>query len=71
VIDWARVLALHWEERTTAIVEATLEVEHRNGDRQLFVIPILRMTDRMTGEMKPIVSSAPGMAKKKRRKAAR
>jgi hypothetical protein len=48
----ARVVSLHWEEQETAIQEATLEVEHSNGDRQLFVIPIVRMTDRMTGEMK-------------------
>ena len=48
----AKVLSLHWEERPTATQEATLEVEHENGDRQLFVIQILRMTDRLTGEMK-------------------
>ena len=48
------VLRLHWEEKPTAIQEATLEVEHTNGDRQLFVIPILRMTDRLTGELKPV-----------------
>lgn len=50
----AIVISLHWEDRPTAIQEATLEVEHQNGDRQLFVIPILRMTDRLTGEMKPV-----------------
>ena len=48
----AKVISLHWEEKATAIQEATLEVEYPNGDRQLFVIPILRMTDRLTGEMK-------------------
>ena len=48
----AKVISLHWEEQRTAIQEATLEVEHENGDRQLFVIPILRMTDRLTGEMR-------------------
>lgn len=51
----AKVISLHWEERPTAIFEATLEVEHPNGDRQLFVIPIARMTDRLPGEMKPPV----------------
>lgn len=51
-VSYGRVVALHWEEKPTAINEATLEVEHVNGDRQLFVIPILRMTDRITGEMK-------------------
>jgi hypothetical protein len=45
----AKVIGLHWEDRDTATQEATLEVEHPNGDRQLFVIPILRMTDRITG----------------------
>ena len=39
----ARVVSLHWEERNTAIQEATLEVEHPNGDRQLFVVSIVRM----------------------------
>jgi hypothetical protein len=51
-VAWGRVLSLHWEERETAIPEATLEVEHPNGDRQFFVIPITRMTDRITGQMK-------------------
>lgn len=51
-IAWAKVISLHWEEQATAVQEATLEVEHENGDRQLFVIPIRRMTDRLTGEMK-------------------
>ena len=50
---WARVVSLHWEEKGVAIQEATLEVEHADGVRQLFVIPIMRMTDRLTGEMKP------------------
>ena len=49
----AKVIGLHWEEQDTAIQEATLEVEHPNGDRQLFVIQILRMTDRLSGELKP------------------
>jgi hypothetical protein len=48
----AKVIGLHWEEHATAVPEATLEVEHPNGDRQLFVIQILRMTDRLSGEMK-------------------
>lgn len=48
----AKVISLHWEEQATAIQEATLEVEHANGDRQLFVLHIVRMTDRLTGEMK-------------------
>jgi hypothetical protein len=52
MITQATVISLHWEEQKTAIQEATLEVEHPNGDRQLFVIPILRMTDRLTGELK-------------------
>ena len=46
-IVMARVISLHWEEQKTAIQEATLEVEHENGDRQFFVIRILRMTDRL------------------------
>ena len=49
-VTQAKVISLHWEERDTAIQEATLEVEHPNGDRQLFVIPVVRMTDRLTGE---------------------
>ena len=49
----ARVLSLHWEDTDVASQEATLEVEHPNGDRQLFVIPVLRMTDRLKGQMKP------------------
>ena len=53
MVTQARVIGLHWEDRDTAIQEATLEVEHPNGERQLFVIPILRMTDRLKGEMKP------------------
>ena len=53
MIAWAKVIGLHWEEQDTAIQEATLEVEHANGERQLFVIPILRMTDRLKGNMKP------------------
>jgi hypothetical protein len=52
-VKQARVVSLHWEEQTWSSQEATLEVEHENGDRQLFVIPILRMTDRLKGEMKP------------------
>jgi hypothetical protein len=52
-VKQARVVSLHWEDRDVANQEATLEVEHANGDRQLFVIPILRMTDRLNGEMKP------------------
>jgi hypothetical protein len=51
MVTQAKVISLHWEEKATAIQEATLEVEHPNGERQLFVIPILRMTDRLTGEM--------------------
>jgi hypothetical protein len=43
----ADVIRLHWEEKKTATQEATLEVRHANGDCQLFVIQILRMTDRM------------------------
>jgi hypothetical protein len=50
-VTQARVISLHWIERPTAIQEATLEVEHSNGDHQLFVIPIVRMTDRLSGEM--------------------
>jgi len=53
MVKQARVMSLHWEEQEHAIQEATLEVRHDNGDRQLFVIRILRMTDRITGEMKP------------------
>jgi hypothetical protein len=52
LIVQAKVVSLHWEEQPTAISAATLEVEHENGDRQLFVVPILLMTDRMSGEMK-------------------
>lgn len=48
----AKVISLHWDEKATSVSEATLEVEHENGDRQLFVIRVLRMTDRLTGELK-------------------
>jgi hypothetical protein len=51
-ITQAKVISLHWEEKVTAVSEATLEVEHANGDRQLFVIQVVRMTDRITGEIK-------------------
>jgi len=47
MITWAKVISLHWEEKKEAIQEATLEVEHEDGKRQLFVIPILRMTDKI------------------------
>jgi hypothetical protein len=53
MVTQSRVISLHWEEQPTAIQEATLEVQHENGDRQLFVIQVLRMTDRLKGEMKP------------------
>lgn len=43
----AKVLNLHWSEKAEAVQEATLEVEHVDGERQLFVIPILRMTERI------------------------
>jgi hypothetical protein len=46
----AKVISLHWEEQACAVPEATLEVEHANGDRQLFVIAIVRMTDRLPGQ---------------------
>ena len=49
----AKVIALHWHDGERAIPEATLEVEHDNGDRQLFVIQVLRMTDRISGNLKP------------------
>jgi hypothetical protein len=52
MVTQAKVVSLHWEEQERAIQEATLEVEHGNGDRQLFVIQVLRMTNRLTGEMK-------------------
>ncbi len=44
----ARVVALHFRDIETAVEQATLEVEHENGDKQLFVIQVLRMTDRIT-----------------------
>ncbi len=49
----ARVVSLHWEENANASQEATLEVEHENGDRQMFVLPILRMTNRIKSERRP------------------
>jgi len=49
----ARVVSLHWEEKSTATNEATLEVEFPNGDRQMFVIEIKRMTDRLTWNRRP------------------
>ena len=52
MVTQAKIISLHWEEKKEAVQEATLEVEFSNGDRQLFVIPILRMTDVLTGEMK-------------------
>jgi hypothetical protein len=57
MVSQAKVISLHWEERATAIQEATLEVEHPNGDRQLFVIQIIRMTDRIQGEMKKLAKA--------------
>ena len=52
MVTQAKIISLHWEEKKEAVQEATLEVQFSNGDRQLFVIPILRMTDVLTGEMK-------------------
>ena len=43
----AKVLDLHWNEIDTSCTEATLEVEHSNGDRQYFVIDIVRMSNRI------------------------
>lgn len=43
----AKVLNLHWDEKDTAVQEATLEVMFENGDRQMFVVPIVRMTNRI------------------------
>ena len=36
----AKVVALHWEERDTAVQNGTLEVRHANGDGQYFVVSI-------------------------------
>lgn len=41
-----RILNLHWREEEYAAQEASIEVEHENGDIQMFVVPILRMTKR-------------------------
>jgi hypothetical protein len=41
------VLYLHWDEQNTATQEATLEIQHLNGDTQMFVIPVIRMTERI------------------------
>jgi hypothetical protein len=49
-VVYAHVLHLHWDDRDSATTEATLEVEHENGDRQLFVVPILRMSERIAKE---------------------
>jgi hypothetical protein len=43
----AKVTNLHWDEKEHSVWEATLEVEHENGDVQMFVIPITRMTNRL------------------------
>jgi hypothetical protein len=47
VITKAKVTNLHWDENETSVWEATLEVVHDNGDTQMFVIPISRMTNRI------------------------
>lgn len=47
MITKAKVLNLHWDEKETSVWEATLEVQHEDGDIQMFVIPITRMTNRM------------------------
>jgi len=41
----AKVMNLHFDQKETAVQEATLEVMFENGDRQMFVVPILRMTE--------------------------
>lgn len=46
----APVISLHWEDNDTACPEATLEVEHTNGDKQFFVVAVLRMTNRIPPE---------------------
>jgi hypothetical protein len=47
MIVQAKVVALHWEDLKVASQTATLEVEHSNGDRQYFVIQIVRMSERV------------------------
>lgn len=46
-ITKAKVLNLHWDEKDTSVWEASLEVEHEDGSTQMFVIPIVRMTNRI------------------------
>jgi hypothetical protein len=43
----ARVINLHWDDIAHSIQEATIEVEFPTGDTQLFVVPIVRMTNRL------------------------
>lgn len=47
MITKAKVLNIHWDETEHSVWEATLEAEHENGDIQMFVIPISRMTNRI------------------------
>jgi hypothetical protein len=48
MIEVAKVIRLHWEEKNTAIWQATLEVQFENGDIQMFVIPVTAMTNRIS-----------------------
>jgi hypothetical protein len=47
MITKAKVLNIHWDEKETSVWEATLEAEHEDGSIQMFVIPIVRMTNRI------------------------
>ena len=41
-----KIVNLHWREEEYAAQEASIEVELDNGDIQMFVVPVLRMTRR-------------------------
>ncbi len=50
MITKAKVLNIHWDEKATSVWEATLEAQHEDGTIQMFVIPIVRMTNRIKND---------------------
>lgn len=42
-----KILNLHWREESYAANEASIEVELPNGDIQMFVVQVIRMTNRI------------------------
>jgi len=50
----ARVINMHWDDVPHSIQEATIEVQFPNGDTQLFVVSIVRMTNRLPARINSV-----------------